>query len=153
MDSSTGIISGTPTVVGTFLPNIKVTDAVAASVTSGPLTLIIESDVGDLTVTNTSFVDGIINLVYVYGALNATGGVPPYTWDLASGTLPTGLSIVGSAIVGTPTVLGTFTFTPRVTDSTSATATSSIPLSITINNSVGVAVAPGAALAPKVVVK
>jgi hypothetical protein len=68
-----------------------------------------------------------------YGAsLVATGGTPPYTWSLASGTLPTGLSLSGAgAISGTPTATGVFNFAVLVTDSAARTATGN--LSITIN--------------------
>jgi hypothetical protein len=61
--------------------------------------------------------------------LSATGGAPPYTWTLVSGTLPDGVSIrtdlpgflVGgassAALIGVATTPGTFNFRVRVTDS------------------------------------
>ena len=75
-------------------------------------------------------------------SLSATGGVAPYSWILTSGSLPPGLSLSpGGIITGTPSQLGTFTFTAEVTDETTpaplmATGTLSIsvappPLSIT----------------------
>jgi len=50
--------------------------------------------------------------------LTATGGKAPYTWTVAAGALPTGLTLAPStgAITGTPTA-GSFTFTMQVTDS------------------------------------
>ena len=49
----------------------------------------------------------------------ASGGVPPYTYSISSGALPTGLSLNTSvgAITGTPTTAGPFQFTCAVTDS------------------------------------
>ena len=50
----------------------------------------------------------------------AQGGVEPYTWSIASGQLPPGLTLAPSPpanISGTPTIAGTFTFTVEVTDS------------------------------------
>jgi hypothetical protein len=73
--------------------------------------------------------------------LTASGGISPYTWTLASGTLPTCLTITqsasGAAITGTPNAscAGTYTVTFKVTDSgtpTALTATTSA-LTLTIN--------------------
>lgn len=53
--------------------------------------------------------------------LPATGGKPPYTWRLVSGTLPPGLSLSDNGrISGTPTSTGTFTYTLKLTDSEGA---------------------------------
>lgn len=42
-------------------------------------------------------------------ALEATGGMPPYIWSLASGSLPTGLALAADGtLAGTPTVEGNF---------------------------------------------
>ena len=50
--------------------------------------------------------------------LTASGGTPPYTWTLASGPLPAGLTLSPSGTIsGTPTAAGDFTFYPQVTDS------------------------------------
>ncbi len=50
-------------------------------------------------------------------SLTAAGGTAPYTWSLASGQLPPGLSLNGSQLQGTPTSAGTYYFTLRVQDS------------------------------------
>jgi parallel beta-helix repeat protein len=61
--------------------------------------------------------------------LAATGGVTPYTWS-ASG-LPSGLSISSNGTVsGTPTTSGTRTASLTVKDSSGATASSSLSLTI-----------------------
>jgi hypothetical protein len=54
--------------------------------------------------------------------LNASGGVPPYTWTLTQGQLPAGLVLStlsnGTATIsGTPTLAGSSTFTVQVADS------------------------------------
>ena len=53
------------------------------------------------------------------------GGHAPFTWTVASGSLPTGLTLdkVAGLIRGTPVALGTFQFSLRVTDSSLATQT------------------------------
>ncbi len=50
--------------------------------------------------------------------LNAAGGWPPYSWSVSTGTLPPGLILNGPTgeISGTPSAVGAFTFTLRVTD-------------------------------------
>lgn len=53
----------------------------------------------------------------------AAMGTAPYTWSLASGTLPDGMTLAPDTglFSGTPTAAGTHTFTLRVTDSGSDT--------------------------------
>lgn len=66
--------------------------------------------------TSTSPLPGAkVNTAYTQ-ALAAANGVGSLTYELASGSLPTGLSLSGGSLTGTPTVLGTSTFTLRVTD-------------------------------------
>jgi hypothetical protein len=62
--------------------------------------------------------------------LTVSGGVPPYTWNLTSGTLPSLLSLIPSYIAGVPSQPGTSNFTIEVTDSTSATVAASFTLTV-----------------------
>ena len=63
-------------------------------------------------------------------ALAASGGVLPYTWSLASGALPPGLSLDpdSGVISGTPTDAGAFQFAVSVSDSAGHTAQGSFGL-------------------------
>ena len=65
--------------------------------------------------------------------LQAVGGRLGYTWALASGTLPAGLTLNAATglISGTPTTAGTSTFTVRVTDGAASTATASLSIVVT----------------------
>ncbi len=63
------------------------------------------------------------------------GGVAPYTWSIVEGSLPTGLHLNGASgeIVGTPSAVGSSTFTVLVTDSSAPsprTGTASLTLVI-----------------------
>lgn len=51
--------------------------------------------------------------------LTATGGAAPHAIAFAYGNLPPGLSLSGSAITGTPTIAGTYSFTLSATSSDS----------------------------------
>ncbi len=81
---------------------------------TGSTTLTVQAT--PLTITTTSLPGGNLNMTYT-STLAASGALTPYTWSIASGALPTGLSLAGSTgvISGTPTATGTFTFTVRVT--------------------------------------
>ncbi len=73
---------------------------------------------------------GEIGVAYS-GALNGSGGTPPYTWTLISGNPPAGLTLNSDGtLTGTPTADGTSTFTVRVTDNVAATATGNFSLTI-----------------------
>jgi uncharacterized protein YhjY with autotransporter beta-barrel domain len=75
-----------------------------------------------ITVTPASLPNPSISSAYSQ-ILSATGGVAPYVYSLASGSLPAGLSLSSAgAITGTPTAAGSFTFTVGVHDSTTPTA-------------------------------
>jgi hypothetical protein len=75
--------------------------------------------------------------------LGATGGTPPYRWNLMGGVLPPGLSFspIGS-IDGTPVSPGTYSFIVQVSDSGSPVRLDSKFLSITIQSSGGPSLFP-----------
>src|SRR5262249_11109488 len=65
----------------------------------------------------------------------ATGGTPPYSWSLVSGSaLPGGLALsTNGTISGTPTISGTTNFSVQVADSSATQQTATKALSILIN--------------------
>lgn len=85
--------------------------------------------------TGSPLPDGSVGVSYAQ-TLSATGGVPPYTWTVTSGTLPAALTLDPALgqIAGTPTASGTATFTVQVTDSSQTTATKVFSLTIDANN-------------------
>lgn len=139
INSSTGAITGTAGGSGgTYNVTVTVTDASSPQQhTSANYSITIT--VSTLTVTTTSgnLPQGTVNSLYPNTNLSASGGVPPYSWTLSSGTLPPGLILnTAGTISGTPTTAtgSPFGFTVKVTDSATPTAnTNTANLSITVN--------------------
>jgi len=86
-----------------------------------------------LAITTTSLASGRVSRSYS-GTLKATGGISPYTWAIASGTLPAGLKLSASTgtISGTPTNTGTFSFTVSVSDKSTPARQTTRSFTITI---------------------
>jgi len=118
--TGTGVISGTPSASGTFNVTLAVHDAQGVSTTANFSITIAAS----LQITTTSLPSGVVGSPYD-ATLAATGGTPPYTWGIASGSLPSSLALAATTgtISGTPSTSGTFTPTVQVTDSANNTVT------------------------------
>jgi len=66
-----------------------------------------------------------------YSVQLTASGTAPFTWTVASGTLPPGLSLSSAGeITGTPTAAGTFHFTLKVVDARRLTATQAQTITI-----------------------
>ncbi len=135
LTSATGTISGTPSQSGTFSFAVRVQDSSSPLQTaSAPLTLNVSAAPGTLQITTTSLTNGQAQSAY-QASLTASGGATPYSWSIASGALPAGLQLAASSglISGTPTQTGTFSFTAKVSDSSSPAQSASGTVSITIS--------------------
>jgi Putative Ig domain len=141
------IVAGTPTQQGTFTFTVKGTDQEGQ-----PLQQTYSIQVGpplplSITDPNPCCPAGTVDTPYDQN-LFASGGVQPYTWSIASGQLPPGLSLDCPAppvsFDGVPTTAGTFTFTLRVTDSrgTQTTEQSSITIQPSSSPSASLSVSP-----------
>jgi hypothetical protein len=64
--------------------------------------------------------------------LGASGGTGAYTWSIASGSLPPGMTLNSSSglLSGTPTTLGNYTFTVKVTDAANMSGTGNLSIYI-----------------------
>lgn len=136
LNSSSGQISGTPTANGTFSFTVTVTDSENPQA-SAQANLSISINTGSPLQINTGGLPEGSEVTPYSVTLYASGGVQPYSWSIASGSLPGGLTLGASSgiISGTPTATGTFNFTVKVTDSASETATTQLSiLVITCNN-------------------
>ncbi|MGY3582410.1 hypothetical protein ACVIGB_000666 [Bradyrhizobium sp. USDA 4341] len=125
-----GSISGSPTAAGTY--NITVTGRDANGLTASyPFTLNV---IGALSIAGTPPLTGNVGTPYT-GSVSASGGSGSgYTYALAAGSLPAGITLKSATgvISGTPTLAGAKTgIRVKVTDAAGATATSAA-FSITI---------------------
>jgi hypothetical protein len=132
LNTATGAITGTPTVVGSKSFTIAVTDSLGA-LGAVSATIAVSSAAGAPFGLNLVFSGGGGTVGTAYSAfVEALSGTGPYTYALHSGTLPTGVSLNTStgALTGTPSASGTFSFSIQVTDSLSATANLAIQIII-----------------------
>ncbi len=135
INSTTGMITGAPaqSSVGTASATIKVTDSSKPTPQSATSTLSIKISPTSLGVTTSSLPGGTAGSPYPSTTLQASGGVPPYSWALSSGSLPAGLTLsAAGAIAGTPSSGGTYPLTFVVTDSYSSPETAKASLTLTI---------------------
>jgi large repetitive protein len=151
--SSAGLISGTPTASGLTERTYRVTDTTNQS-TPKVLTIAIEDAASSVsgagiasitagiqtspTITPLTLPNGTVNVAYPTIQLEATGGIPPYTWSV-SPALPNGLffNVLGPGILsGTPLIAshGTTTYTVTVMDSSAPTGeVSKLTRDLTVN--------------------
>jgi hypothetical protein len=134
----TWTINGTPSRAGDWSFVVRVNDSLTTSQTATqPLTLTVAPP-PPLVIDTASLPNAELGNEYA-AALAASGGLPPYAWQLVTGALPGGLAfpIMAAdggvyAIHGTPTALGTSTFTVRVVDSYQPANRTDKQLSITV---------------------
>jgi len=121
LNASSGAISGTPQAAGAFPITVQVKDSRDKTDTAG-LTLTI-ADTDPPVILTTSLPNGTVTLPYA-ATLTCSGDYGPFTWSIASGTLPSGLSLDASSgvVSGTPTIIAAQSFTARVRDSLGKTA-------------------------------
>jgi hypothetical protein len=126
--SSSGVLSGTPTVTGSFSFTVRVT--------SGPLTADKEFSIAiavpPVSITTASpLTAGTVGLPYSQ-ALAASGGDGTYSWTVTAGTPPTDLGLsTGGVLAGTPSAAATSSFTVQVS-SAGGTVTASKTFSLTV---------------------
>jgi large repetitive protein len=122
-----GVIGGT---LGT-LPTVTFT----ARVTGGDNAFaerIFTIDAPPTIATESPLPSGTVGTMYPSQQLKATGGATPYTWAIASGSLPPGLSLNTSNgyIYGTPTLATNALFVVRATSGSGLSSTKSLNLTV-----------------------
>ena len=141
--SAAGVISGTPTASGAFNFTVRVTDSLG-TIATRPLSLTV---LAVPSVTAGTLPNGEATVAYSQ-TLAATGGLTPYTWSVSAGALPGGIALSAAGVLsGTPTAAGTFSFTVRVRDANTVTATRAQSLTVIAAPSVTTTTLPNAGLA------
>ena len=148
LNSATGVISGTPTGLsapGGFAISIKVQDVSGCSATKG-FTLLLSCP----PITIAGAVTDTTQDASYSATLTASGGTAPYTWQVLTGSLPTGLTLISSgastaALSGTPTVVQSTTFTVRATDKNGCTGDQSYTIAV---GCPVITISPGSPLVP-----
>ncbi len=102
LNSTSGVISGTPTSTTAATFTVRATDS---NNCTGSLSYTVTPACPVITVTPATLTTGGVGVAYTQ-ALSGAGGIAPYaSWTVTSGTLPAGLSLnAGTGIIsGTPT--------------------------------------------------
>ncbi len=118
--SSTGLYQA-PKVTSNQTISVTATSASNSALSSKvSATLVPTQNVALLRIVTSRLIQATTGVSYNQ-ALAASGGVAPYKWNLASGSLPSGLQLddATGVIAGTPSQSGNFSFTVSVKDSTS----------------------------------
>lgn len=146
--STSGTVSGTPTTPGAYSFGVMVTDTAGATATA---TASITIQPAPLTFPTTqSLPSGMFGVDFPQQQLTVSGGVAPYNWAIASGSLPSGMTLTSDGVLsGTPqstpassarkglvahdatsSADTTYPFGLTVTDSANTQSTTSISLDI-----------------------
>jgi hypothetical protein len=133
LNSSTGVVSGTPTTAGQFSFTLRATDSASKTgsrtyggAVAGNLLTIVPTSLPQLVVGAAASVQ-----------FTASGGTSPYSWTVASGSLPAGLALnAGTGLVsGTPTTAGAYSLVLQAADSIGQTG--AVALTGTVTDNIG----------------
>src|ERR1035438_5084491 len=124
--AATGAITGKPTIAETSKFTVKVVDS-ANNSAAAALTVTVSSALHILTATLPT---GYIGIAYSITLTAAGGSGTGYKWSVSAGSLPGGFTLGATTgiLSGKPTIASSNTFTVKVTDSLSHTATAAFTL-------------------------
>lgn len=141
LNSTTGVVSGTPTTASTYHFTITARDSTTG--TGAPFTNSRAYSIPiapGVALAPATLPNGKLSEAYNQ-TVAASGGVAPYTYSVTSGSLPAGLALNAAtgAITGTPASAGPSLFTITATDSSTgpgAPYSSAQAYAVTIHNTV-----------------
>jgi hypothetical protein len=146
--STAGVLSGTPTSIGTFNIAVTVVDA-NGCMFSVVMPLTISGTCPTITATAPTLPTATQGAVYPNAAFQASGGVAPYSWSIILGSLPTGMTLSSSGLLsGTPVQSGSFAFNVQARDANNC-ASASQAVTLTVSKACGtITIAPSTLTAP-----
>ena len=134
-------INGTSQVAFTAGAQINLEPGFTATAPPGATGITFRAAITPIVMTYT-LPSGTVGRAYLT-ALAAIGGNSPYTWSLASGSLPPGLNLSTSgAIGGTPTAAGVYTPIVKVTGNDGAWSTGQLSVTISPEADFTVSISP-----------
>lgn len=115
LNSTSGLISGTPSAAGSYSFTIQAANAVGSDTQAFSGTVTSSAVAPNITTTSLSSLTQGVS----FSQTIAATGTSPLAWTISAGTLPAGLSLNSStgAITGTPTGTGSYSFTVQATNS------------------------------------
>lgn len=127
LDAGSGVISGVPSVAGTFAVTVRATDANAQTADQA-YSLVVNP--AQIVVDPATLASPQVGFAYQF-TFTASGGTGSYTWNVSSGTLPPGLALSAAGVLsGTPTTMGTSTFEVSAADGLNYNGVRSVTLSV-----------------------
>jgi len=131
LNSSSGVLAGTPSTAGVYSATVQACDTWNPSRNVNmPVAIVVAPS--SIAVATTVLPGATQNRSY-RATLLANGGTGIATWTVVGGALPAGLSLAADGTLsGTPTTVGTFTFTVRAADSGWSSNVATASLSIVV---------------------
>ncbi len=130
LNGSSGALTGTPGSVGSFAFSVTATDSTSGTPSQGTRGYTLNIAAPPIVVAPSTLPAATRGTAYSQ-TLSASGGTAPYTYALASGTLPAGITLASNGTLsGTATVEGSFNFTVTATDAGSFTGNQAYSLTV-----------------------
>lgn len=130
-----GTLAGTPATAGAFTFTAQVTDSATPTPATATKVLSITIAATALSITTASPLPQAAVGTFYTQTLAATGGNGSYSWSVAAGALPPGLSLSTAGVLsGTPAALapGTHNFTVQVADTANYSITKAFSLTVPV---------------------
>ena len=128
LNPASGVISGSATSPSAATFTVQAADAQGCA---GSRQYTVTPQCAAIAITPSTLPNAEVNVAYGAQSFAATGGSGSYSWNVSTGSLPTGMSLSSGGVVsGTPTAAGLVTFTTRATDTTSCIGTQVVSLRV-----------------------